>query len=67
MQMKIKPKKPHVQVRKPDGTHLCRDGESVKRTSFWLRRLNDGDVEVMPGNDSGTPKHKKKAVNHADA
>lgn len=32
-------------VRKPVGTHLAQEGESVERDSYWLRRIADGDVE----------------------
>lgn len=34
-------------VRKPDGTLLDEQGESVMWSSFWLRRLRDGDVEIV--------------------
>lgn len=40
----VKPNKEDVLVRKPDGTHLDKKGEKVKRTAFWVRRINDGDV-----------------------
>lgn len=32
-------------VRKPDGALLREAGERVERSSYWLRRLGDGDVE----------------------
>ena len=36
-------------IKKPDGSNLDADGEKVQRTSFWLKRLVDGDVnEVKP-------------------
>lgn len=35
---------PGLTVPKPDGRPLAADGETVPRTSFWLRRLADGDV-----------------------
>lgn len=31
-------------VRKPVGGHLSTEGELVNQESYWLRRLNDGDV-----------------------
>ncbi|GAA4651682.1 hypothetical protein GCM10023116_39660 [Kistimonas scapharcae] len=33
-----------LKVRKPDGSHLAADGESVVLTGYWRRRLADGDV-----------------------
>lgn len=48
MDIIVKPK-PGLTVRKPDGSKLQADGELVSRTSFWIRRLQDGDVtEVKP-------------------
>ncbi|MEJ6520647.1 DUF2635 domain-containing protein [Shewanella bicestrii] len=44
MLINIKPAKPAVPVRKPNGEYLKADGEKVERSSFWVRRLNDGDV-----------------------
>jgi hypothetical protein len=43
----IKPAKEGVNVLKPDGTHLANDGETVKRSAFWVRRLSDKDVEIV--------------------
>lgn len=43
----IKPAKEGVSVLKPDGTHLANDGETVKRSSYWVRRLLDKDVEIV--------------------
>lgn len=31
-------------IKKPDGSKLAADGEKVPRTSFWLKRMADGDV-----------------------
>jgi hypothetical protein len=31
-------------VRKPDGLLLDAEGEFVSRETYWLRRLDDGDV-----------------------
>ena len=33
-----------VKVRRPDGRHLAAEGETVTMTSYWQRRLADGDV-----------------------
>lgn len=34
-------------LRKEDGTVLASAGEQVVVTSYWLRRINDGDVVVV--------------------
>lgn len=34
-------------VRKLDGSLLAEQGESVVWTSYWLKRLRDGDVECV--------------------
>ena len=48
MQIVVKPAK-GLTVLKPDGGKLAAEGETVTRNSFWLRRLQDGDVtEVKP-------------------
>lgn len=44
MLIHIKPAKAAVPVRKPNGEYLKADGEKIERSSFWVRRLNDGDV-----------------------
>ena len=42
-----------VKVRRPDGGHLAEKGETVTMTSYWQRRLADGDVvEVKAAGDS---------------
>jgi hypothetical protein len=33
-----------LKVRKPVNGHLATEGEWVNAESYWLRRLNDGDV-----------------------
>lgn len=40
-----------VQVRKPDGTRLSPDGETLDYNAYWVRRRNDGDVTIadVPG------------------
>lgn len=38
-----------LQVRKPDGRVLAAAGERVALTTYWRRRLRDGDVlEARP-------------------
>jgi len=38
-----------LKVRKPVGGHLAPDGEAVEPSSYWLRRIEDGDVaEATP-------------------
>jgi len=46
--MKTKNLKPKgdVHVRKPDGTHLAAEGESLLLSAYWLRRIAEGDVDV---------------------
>lgn len=45
--MFIKPKE-GLKVRNPEtGKHLNKDGEIVKNSSYWLRRLNDQDVILV--------------------
>lgn len=43
----IKPAKAGVNVLKPNGEHLAADGETVQRTSYWVRRLSDGDIAIV--------------------
>jgi hypothetical protein len=44
-------------LRKENGQILAVGGETVIATSYWLRRLNDGDVvEVIP--EDSKPKAK---------
>lgn len=43
MELYLKPKE-GLTLRKPDGSKLAAEGERVPRTSFWLKRLSDGDV-----------------------
>ncbi|MDH0176392.1 DUF2635 domain-containing protein [Aeromonas dhakensis] len=43
MEIHIQPAK-GLTIRKPDGTVLAAEGERVTRNSFWIRRLQDGDV-----------------------
>lgn len=38
---------PDRNVRKPDGTLLSADGEELPLTTYWRRRLNEGDVEIV--------------------
>lgn len=40
---KLKPA-PGCNVRKPDRSHLAADGEAVEMSSYWHRRIADGDV-----------------------
>jgi hypothetical protein len=38
-----------LKVRKPVGGHLAPQGEWQNLDSYWQRRINDKDVEVLPG------------------
>ncbi|MBV7315449.1 DUF2635 domain-containing protein [Shewanella sp. NIFS-20-20] len=63
MLINLKPAKPNVPVRKPDGGYLATDGEAVKRSSYWVRRINDGDVIQFKAAASAkkSPANKAKA------
>lgn len=37
----------NLKIRKEDGQYLAADGETVIATSYWLRRLDNGDVEEI--------------------
>ncbi|MGI2196887.1 DUF2635 domain-containing protein [Shewanella baltica] len=56
MLIHIKPAKAAVPVRKPNGEYLKADGEKVERSSFWVRRLNDGDVVAIKAAKAATTK-----------
>ncbi|MEZ8932412.1 MULTISPECIES: DUF2635 domain-containing protein [unclassified Vibrio] len=47
----IKPKNAEVPVRKPEGGFVNAAGEEVERTGYWVRRINDGDVVLVPQKD----------------
>lgn len=62
--LKIRPAK-GVRVRGPDGRVLPPEGAEVPRSSFWFRRLRDGDVELVepkkaPAKKKTTKKKKTK-------
>ncbi|ENG6070379.1 DUF2635 domain-containing protein [Vibrio cholerae] len=46
-QIKVKPAKTSVPVRKENGEFLKQEGETVTRSAFWVRRLKDGDVVLV--------------------
>ncbi len=50
---KVKPRA-GAKVMKPDGTLLNPNGEEVEKTTYWVRRLRDGDVVEV--NTKGEPK-----------
>ena len=51
MLIALKPKSKDVPVRKQNGDFLSLNGEKVERNSYWVRRLNDGDVDLLKGDD----------------
>ncbi len=51
MKMKMLKPKANLQVRKPDGSLLATDGETVALNAFWLRRISEGDLEVSEVKD----------------
>lgn len=38
-----------LKVRKPANGYLAADGEWVNRDSYWIRRIADGDAQVVEG------------------
>ena len=54
------PAKDSVPVRKPDGKHIAKMGEEVARSSFWVRRIKDGDV--LDGAEAQKRKTKLEAA-----
>jgi hypothetical protein len=44
-----------LKVRKPVGGHLAEGGEWQNLDSYWQRRINDQDVEVIEGPAEDTP------------
>lgn len=59
MELNLKPA-PGLVIKKPDGSKLAADGEKVPRTSFWLKRLADGDVvNVKPAAKATNKKVEK--------
>ncbi|QJT15263.1 DUF2635 domain-containing protein [Aeromonas sp. 2692-1] len=59
MELYLKPKEGLI-IRKPDGSKLAAEGERVPRTSFWLKRLADGDVVNMKPAAKATNKKAEK-------
>lgn len=54
MQTKFIKPAPGLRVRMPNGNVLPAEGAAVAMNSYWLRRLEDGDVI-----EAGMPKSKK--------
>lgn len=59
---KIKIRPISEKVRKPDGSTLLKDGESVSETPYWLRRLKEKDVELIRETSGNTGKQSSKAT-----
>ena len=59
MELNMKPA-PGLVNKKPDGSKLSAEGERVPRTSFWLKRLADGDVEHVKPAAKATKKPQVK-------
>ena len=59
MELNLKPA-PGLVIKKPDGSKLAAEGERVPRTSFWLKRLADGDVEHVKPAAKATKKPQVK-------
>lgn len=43
----LKPK-PGMSIRTPRGDVLPAEGREEELTSYWRRRIEDGDVEIVP-------------------
>ncbi|WP_058659261.1 DUF2635 domain-containing protein [Vibrio cholerae] len=64
-QIKVKPAKASVPVRKENGEFLKQEGETVTRSAFWVRRLKDGDVVQVEQSAKKTAlKRKRQENNH---
>ena len=59
MELHLKPKE-GLTIRKPGGSKLAAAGERVPRTSFWLKRLADGDVVNLKPAAKATNKKAEK-------
>lgn len=69
MKIFVRPKD-GVKVRDPiTMAHIPELGASVERTSYWLRRIKDGDVSIVPPVPPPKPededKEELKALNRA--
>ena len=60
--IKVKPKETGAKVLKPDGVLLNPAGEDVEPTTYWVRRLRDGDVVKVENGaaDNGARNETKK-------
>lgn len=57
----LKPAESKVKVRKPeDGAHLDPAGEYVTPSTYWRRRLKDGDVVEARLARANTPRTRSK-------
>lgn len=60
--MRVKPARPGVIIRDPHTRRpLASEGADVPETSYWLRRLRDGDVERLLDEDR-TPRPEMDPV-----
>lgn len=61
--MKVKPAK-GVKVRDPKTMkHIPEEGINVEESSYWIRRLNAGDIELVKENNQLTKQAKAKLEN----
>lgn len=55
-QKTIKPARAEAIVRRPDNTRpLAAGGETVGWSVYWQRRLDDGDIVLVPNSAQETP------------
>lgn len=56
---KLKPANDKINVRDPiTGEHLLAAGANVELTSYWRRRMRDGDVVEVPAKPKATQSTK---------
>lgn len=56
--VRLQPARPGLVVRGPDGAPLPAEGLLVTLTTFWARRLRDGDVVVADAPAGAAPKKR---------
>lgn len=57
---RLKPTSPDLLVRKEDGSGMLNaEGEAVLMSSYWRRRISDGDVVLMGESPAPTDDAKK--------
>ncbi len=47
-------------LRKPDGSYLAEQGEVIVWSTYWQRRLDDGDIIISDDPEHDAPKKDDK-------